>query len=357
VVIDVAVVAERVVGAEVLSAEIDGRRVVEYDPFLAGRDVERVTGVARLRGGGDASWSAIVKRTTGAGLRAARREAAAYLDGLTTLAPSALHSPALLGSDLGDDHVEIWLEELVDIYHGAWPAARFGLAAKHIAAWAARSCETPLPSGFDSEDAWAERHGQPHRVDEVLVQLDGFRSAPNSRELATWFDDPGFRRVEALIASTAGRIDRLATFRETLMHHDLVRSNLFATTGSGTAAIDWENVGRGPFGVELVPLVFGSVRRGEASGDDLAAIEGVVLSSYVDALRRLQGIDLGLEVRTAFRLAVGLRWHVVLGTMGVWLDPDRRRIRGSRPAEPREESLRHLVALCRRILATDPLIT
>ncbi|GAB2614911.1 phosphotransferase [Kribbella endophytica] len=354
-VIELAVVAERAIGAAVLEGEVDGRRVVEYDPFLAGRSVERVTGTARLRGGGETNWSAIVKRTTGAGLRAARREAAAYLDGLTTLAPGALQAPALLGADLGDDHVEIWLDELIDVHRGAWPVERFGLAAAHVAEWAVRSCETPLPLGFDSEDAWAERHGQPHRVDDVLARLDDLRSAPKSAELATRFGDPGFQRVEALITSTVERIERLATFRQTPLHHDLVRSNLFATAGSRTAAIDWENVGHGPFGVELVPLVFGSVRRGEASGDDLPAIEDLVLSSYVYTLQS-NGIDVGADVGTAFRLAVGLRWHVVLGTIEAWLDPNVRRIRGSRPSEPREESLSHLISLCHRILSTDPLI-
>jgi hypothetical protein len=44
-----------------------------------------------------------------------------------------------------------------------------------------------------------------------------------------------------------------------------VRSNLFALSDTSTVGINWENVGRGPLGVDLVPLVLGSVRRGEAA--------------------------------------------------------------------------------------------
>lgn len=353
--IDLVAVAGTALGERVAAAGIGSRTPIEYDPFLAGRVVERVTGSGRLPGGSEMSWSAIVKRTTGPGLRAARREASAYREGLTTLAPDALHAPALLGVDIGPDHVELWLEELTDDYRGAWPVERFGVAAGHIAQWAARSSRAPLPPGFDSEDAWAERHGQPHRIEEAVSRLQALRAAPASSEVATRLGDPGFRQVEALIASTVDRIDRLAGFDRTPLHHDLVRSNLFATGRPGTAAIDWENVGRGPFGVELVPLTFGSVRRGEASADDLSALERLVLSAYVNALHG-SGIDKESEVRTAYRLAAGLRWHVVLGTIATWLDPQATRIRGSRPTEPREESLRHLTELSRQILHADPLI-
>lgn len=354
--IDPVLVAEKALNEPVASSCIDKRIPIEYDPFLAGRLVDRVTGTACLRRGSRRPWSAIIKRTTGPGLRAARREAAAYLDGLTTLAPEALHAPSLLASDIGPDHVELWLEEVTDQYQGNWPVQRFGTAAAHIAQWAAQSSRTDMPPDFDSEDAWAERHGQPHRVEEALTQLQTLRTAaPGLSRLADDFRDPDFRKVEALIASTADRIQRLAGFQRTLMHHDLVRSNLFAIEGFGTAAIDWENVGNGPFGVELAPLVFGSVRRGEASADDLPAIEQLVLSAYTNALHR-NGIDKVDDSRTAYRLAVGLRWHVVLGTISAWLDPNASRIRGSRPTEPRAESLRHLTALSRQIIHTDPLI-
>jgi hypothetical protein len=347
---DPCAVAQAVHSRAIVSARITARTPIVYDPYLAGRLVERVTGIAETVDGDTVPWGAIVKRTTGVGLRAARRELAAYREGIAGPASAnGLRAPSLLGCNASKEHVELWLEVLADEYGGRWPTARFGLAARHIAAWDAATSKAPPIPGFDSEDAWAERHGQPHRLSQAVGELHDYRTGA-AAELMRLLDDPGFRRAQALITSTPTRIDRLAAFPQTFLHHDLVRSNLFALTASTTAAIDWENVGRGPLGVNLAPLVVGSVRRGEASADDLLALEHVVLSGYEDGLRHA-GIDDVDSVRTAYRLALGLRWHTVLGTISAWLDPTTIRIRGSLPGEPRAESLRHLVVLSRHLLA------
>jgi thiamine kinase-like enzyme len=222
------------------------------------------------------------------------------------------------------------------------------VAAGHIAVWDAAMMSAAAVAGFDSEDAWAERHGQPHRIAQVLSQLEELRLAKGAVELMDLLDDVGFRRTEELIAQTPSRIERLSVLPAGLVHHDLVRSNLFALSPGATAAIDWENVGMGPLGADLAPLVSGSVRRGEASGDQLPELEEVILDGYEAALRA-NGVD-PVNVRTAYRLAMGLRWHVVLGTITAWLDPTATGMRGSLPEEPRAESLRHLVALSRHLL-------
>ncbi len=349
--IDPVAVAEAALGRDVATATVISRTPINYDPYLPGRTVERIAGMADGDDGDRFAWSAVVKRTSGVDLRAARRELAAYRDGVADAGPrTGLRAPALLGWDAGPHHVELWLEALQDDHGGLWPTARFGAAARHIAAWDAQSNATSLPAGFDSEDAWAERHGQPHRVGEAIAELDELRRTSGSSEIAAVLHDPGLRRVHELIASTPARIDRLATFDQVPLHHDLVRSNLFALGGTSTAAIDWENVGRGPFGVDLAPLVVGSVRRGEASAEQLSAIERAVLADYVAGLRHAR-INREADVRAAYRLAVGLRWHVVLGTIGAWLDPTVLGMRGSRRDESRAEGLRHLVAVSRHILA------
>ena len=99
---------------------------------------------------------------------------------------------------------------------------------------------------------------------------------------------------------------------------------------------------------DLAPLVGGSVRRGEASADDLSELERRVLLSYEEALTAAGGDARG--VRRAYRLALGLRWHVVLGTAQAWLDPTITKMRGSRPGESRAEGLHHLVALSKHLL-------
>jgi len=350
--VDPMAVAAAALGVPVRDAHVVDRGEIAYDPYLAGRVVERARGIATLADAREATWTAVVKTTEGVGLRAARRELSVYRSELANAgraAGDALRGPALLAFDERAEHVEVWLEDLTDRYGGAWPVARFGEAAAHIAAWDAHAATVAIRAGFDSEDAWAERHGQPWRVDEVVAELDTFRRARGAEEAMAQLRDPGLRRLERLVASTSDRIARLAQFPVSMLHHDLVRSNLFAVADGGTAAIDWENVGRGPLGVDLAPLVIGSVRRGEASVDDLPAIEKVVLDRYVDRLRQA-GVEREHDVREAYRLALALRWHVVRGTVETWLDPTSWGMRGSRRDEPRAEGLRHLVGVSRHIL-------
>jgi len=339
---DLSVVAERALRRSVAAALVTDRKTVEYDPYLAGREVDQVRGLATTPAGETLEWSAIVKVTTGPGIRAARRELTAYRSGLAAAHQrSALRGPDLLGWVEEPDRIELWLEQLVDEHAGVWTPERFAIAAEHIGRWDAIAKE--VPAGFDSGDGWAEQHGQPHRLDEALAELDALHGKPPVPELdllgPDWYD-----ATRALIASTPERIARLATYPQTLMHHDLVRSNLFALSPGCTVAIDWEYVDRGPLGVDLAPLVIGSVRRGEASADDLPAIEAGVLTGYE------RGLATGDDIRTPYRLAVGLRWHVVLGTIRAALDPTSSGMRGSRRTEPRAEALHHLLGVSRHIL-------
>ena len=355
---DIRRAAEAALGRSVQTASIVSRTPISYDPYLPGRHVDRIVGVAETHDGMPTEWRAIAKRTEGPGVRAARRELNSYRMGITDAAGLPFRGPTLLAWNEEAEHVEIWLEQLDDEHGGLWDVDRFGIAARHIGTWVAATADRPIPDDFDSEDAWAERHGQPNRLDEATARLDALKRAPNAEGLADLLDDANFRRTQALIDSTPERIASLAAFPQTLLHHDLVRSNLFALSAGETAAIDWENVGRGPFGVDLAPLVIGSVRRGEASADDLPAIEEAVLGSYVAALRD-HGDDNEADVRAAYRLAIGLRWHVVLGAIGSWLDPTSWGMRGSRRDEPRDDALGHLVKLTRHIidlgLADDPM--
>src|SRR4051812_7173102 len=98
--VDPVAVAEAATGRRVVTADVGARIPIAYDPYLPGRVVERITGMATLRDSGPAEWAAVVKRTTGPGLQAARRELGAYRIGLADPEPvGGLRAPALLASD------------------------------------------------------------------------------------------------------------------------------------------------------------------------------------------------------------------------------------------------------------------
>jgi len=347
--IDVTAVAAAALREPVVRATVTGRTAIVYDPFVHGRSVDRLVGDAIVRSGSTLPWTAIVKGSKGPSLRAGLRELAAYRAGVApSSAASGLRAPALLGSSRGEDDVEVWLEAIEDDHGGSWSIEQFERSAEDIGLWDADPGR-PDPADLDWEDAWAERHGQPELVDVAGSEARALASMNRAEELMSLLDDHEFARTQALIRSTGGRIQQLAGYAGTVLHHDLVRSNLFAVGPHTTVAIDWENIGHGPLGVDLAPLVVGSVRRGEASSDDLPALESAVLTGYLRGLR-VAGLDREEDIRTCYRLAVGLRWHVVLGTIRTWLDPGAPAVRGSRPDEPRAEALRHLVAVARYIL-------
>jgi hypothetical protein len=349
--VDLAAVAAAALGRPVVAAEIVRREPLDYDPFVGGRSVERVTGRAVVGGATPAapvSWAAIVKRTRGDDLAAARRELRAYQEGIARRTGPGMAAPALLGAEDGEAGVALWLEEVRDEFGGVWPIERFAIAASDMASWDA-AMRAVRADGPWLEQAWAERHGQPNRIGEVLAMLSAIGARPEAAAAALAIGDPGLRRTASMISSTPERIRRLRAFPSSLLHHDLVRSNLFAVPNGRTVAIDWEVIGPGPLGVDLAPLVGGSVRRGEASADDMQELERVVLAAYISTLSTM-GIREAAAVRAAYRLALGLRWHVVLGTLTAFLDRAVTGIRGSRPTEPRHEALRHMAILSRHLL-------
>ena len=125
--VDLAAVAARAVGVPVRSAQVVQEAPIAYDPFIPGRTVSWVTGLAETDAAGSRSWAAVVKRREGPDLGAARRELDAYRLGLGRES-DALRAPALLASSAGEDHVELWLEEVADEFGGSWPLPRFAVA-------------------------------------------------------------------------------------------------------------------------------------------------------------------------------------------------------------------------------------
>ena len=168
--VDLAAIAAAALRRPVASAEIVRREPLAYDPFVGGRSVERVTGRAVVGGSStDArvAWTAIVKRTRGKDLVAARREHWAYTQGIAGSSGPGMAAPALLGSEDGDDGVALWLEEVHDEHGGAWPLERFATAAADIAAWDVADARCagggvvararPGPSATGSRIAWTRR--------------------------------------------------------------------------------------------------------------------------------------------------------------------------------------------------------
>lgn len=353
-----------------------GRVPIAYDPYLPGRSVERVTGVAHTRAG-EAPWAAIVKITAApaadtdpeiaARMRtartAARRELDAYRSGLLVTSAAPFRGPRLLAASASAEPgvpIELWLEDIVDEMPGHWPPERFVIAARHLGAFNGSHPVTDFQAMPSLHWDWRSHHAQPAFVARALDELAELATGADGRLIQAL--GPRFiARTRRLIETAPQTIAALEARPVILCHHDAVRSNLLTChTPAGdvqTVAIDWEYAGAGPPGADLAPLVIGSVRRGEADARDLSMMEAAAMRAFVSALHDAGDATPAAFVERAYAGAVALRWHVVLGAARAVAGAST--VKRHRAAdETPSEALDQAVLLARHILDTaEPLLS
>ncbi|MEJ2089509.1 MAG: phosphotransferase [Gammaproteobacteria bacterium] len=214
--------------------------------------------------------------------------------------------------DFHDTCFGLWLEDLEDEFPGAWPVARFSLAARHLGRLAASPIATDdqpwllhrnigkavisrRPEILTDEKVW-----QRGRVRELLP--DG--TARRARR--QWQDREQFRTS----------VQQLPV---TLCHNDAHAGNLFSVAGSegasSTVAIDWELFGTGPLGADITYLIVASLRRGLVPIVEADALEASVLSGYLEGLSE-GGFDVDEAVfRKGYHAQIALRLGLIPQTL------------------------------------------
>ncbi|RIJ44297.1 hypothetical protein DZG00_16025, partial [Clavibacter lycopersici] len=158
-------------------------------------------------------------------------------------------------------------------------------------------------------------------------------------------------RIPAAARLLAGQ-DRvraaLETLPTTLCHHDATGANVFRDA-TGIVLIDWESVGPGPVGADLASLLCSSVRRGDASAADVAAVRDDAVDRYARGIRSA-GSDVPTDVvRLGLDASTALRWKLAADLVAA-LDAGSAPRRGSLPDEPAESAAAELVALLDLVL-------
>ncbi|MGN6200372.1 phosphotransferase [Humibacter sp.] len=338
--------------ASALGCGIDGldgvhREELEYDAFLAHREVYRLRGRA-LVDGKRVPWSLIEKTTEGPLLAEPYlldngvREFDAYASGLLDDLAPAVRAPRLHGSTAGEDgRLTLLLEEVV--HDGTRPldseslliaAHDLGTLAGH---WLGRVPDEPwLFTG------WIDRHSQPQAMDAGRATL----STQHPPMVARLGDRlPAARRLIDAQPRVRGILEALP---HTLCHHDAVGANVFVASGE-TVLIDWESVGPGPVGADLASLLFSSVRRGDAMASIVTEVLDDAVEAYWHGAREEdRSITLG-EVRLGLDASTALRWKL-LADLAHAIEHDGSIRRGSLPEEPREQAMDDLLALADLLL-------
>jgi hypothetical protein len=295
------------------------------------------TGVFRFAGrgqerGATTPWSLILKiidPAAQADPQRGRREWLAYQSGLLKHLAGNLSAPrCFAASEQADGQLWLWLEEVQEEVGPQWPLERYALAARHLGQFnGAYLLDKPLPN-----EAWLRRK------DWLRNALT--HNAPAVAQLRTVAAHPRVRRIYPaailaglfqLWAEREPLLDALECLPLTLCHHDGHRRNLFAQRGNDgqeqTVVIDWDLVGLGTVGQDLVPLVQISLLAFEVEHTQAQQLDALVFASYLVGLQDAgwrgdaQAARFGYAASSALYLGLGLTTM----TLDLLLASDERR--------------------------------
>ena len=157
-------VASAAVGSVVTGVSDIERAPLDYDAFLAGRSLTRISGTA-IVDGMPVPWAVVEKVTERPGVASAYlydnglREFRAYESGiLADLAPGLSAPGAYRCEEAEDGRRTLWLEDLGS--RQRWTSDRYLVAARHLGRLAGRWLDrTPDHPWLFRE--WIDRHSQP----------------------------------------------------------------------------------------------------------------------------------------------------------------------------------------------------
>lgn len=326
---------------------------IATDLYLAGRTLVRCSGTA-LTGGAVVPWSLVLKIVrrplSAVGGTHWDREARAYRSGLLADLPGGLAAPRCLAADTGvDGAIWLWLEDVVDRYGGRWPLAQYGRAARHLGRFnGAYLIGCPLPDYPWLVQCWTERHSEPAKIPEGLVEIEALADDARVRRA---FPAPLLTAMPRLLRDQPLLVALLERLPATLCHHDAARANLLARrTGRTleTVAIDWESLGVGALGAEIATLVCGTIRRGDYPAGRVAALDRVVFAGYLRGLRDAGWLGDPALARFGYVAAVALRWFLLPDTLRVL--SGRARANRGRAQESEVRAVQQLVLLSQFVL-------
>jgi hypothetical protein len=345
---DLVPAVEAALGHPVHALEHVRRESIDYDAFLAHRQVARIRGTA-VTGGGRQEWSLIEKTTAGPALavpyltKNAVRELRAYTSGLLDDLGAHVLAPRVYDASVGEDGaIVLRLEEVRHDGRRPLDAETLLEAARDLGGLAAQ-WHGRVPADPWLFDGWIDRHSQPEAMRDGLSVLR--RRHPSA--VARLGDR--LRAGERLIAEQPRVRELLQNLPQTLCHHDAVGANVFRSR-AGTVLIDWESVGPGAVGADLASLLFSSVRRGDARASVVVPLLDEAVGAYTAAVRQRDASLSAATVRLGFDAAVVLRWKLI-ADVARGLERGEPARRGSLPDEPPETATAELVKLCDVLLS------
>lgn len=294
-------------------------------PFSGGFATGTVGGYGTYKVSGTAGtrpWSLVLKvlgRIVGAGSDDPRewnywkREILVYQSGLLDDLPTGIAAPRCFGvvSHPGDEYW-IWLEHVAAAPQ-TWDIAHHALAARHLGQFnGAYLTGRPVP-----DRPWFTRGRVRNWLDLSRYILDDLPAHLAGRTRRHWLTPRTAEAVSTLWRNQEPVLAALDALPRTLCHHDAFPRNLFVGATS-TTAIDWQIMGTGAVGEEIVPLICVSVQLMHMPVAEMVELEGAVFAAYLEGLRATGWHGDERDVRLGYAAAASLFGGV--STVGMWPD-------------------------------------
>jgi hypothetical protein len=282
---------------------------------VGGRGTFRFSGAA-----GEASWSLILKvlgRVNGTGSDNPhewnywKREILAYQSGLLDDLPGGVRAPRCFGVvEHPDAEYWIWLEDAGTASH-TWDMAHYARAARDLGRFnGAYLTGHPLP-----DRPWFTRGRVRNWLDLSRPVLDDLPAHLAGRTRRHWLTPRTAEAVGTLWRAREPILAALDRLPRCLCHHDAFSRNLFVGE-QGTTAIDWQIMGTGAVGEEIMPLICVSVQFMHLPAAEMASLEATVFAAYLEGLRDAGWRGEERDVRLGYAASAAL-WGGV-STIGMW---------------------------------------
>ena len=231
-----------------------------------------------------------------------KREPLVYRSGFLDKLPEGLVAPTCYAvEELPGNIARLWLEEIRDMYHGAWSLQRYSLGARHLGRlngrYSTKSSYVEYP--------WLGKGTNRQWLQEVLsgeLQWD-------HPLMLRRYPDPDTNPFVQLVLQNERFLARLDLLPQTLSHGDTYPTNFMSRIGregkEQTVALDWALLGLQPLGDDLGQFVYGAINN--LKGASQVEIVNNLFEAYVQGLQD-EGCDLDGElVRYSFVVSGALR--------------------------------------------------
>jgi hypothetical protein len=218
----------------------------------------------------------------------------------------------------------IWLEDLHDRYHGAWPIEHFAKTAYHLGIFNGQYLvNKPVPEGNN-----IARHALRCSSGYYIEEFNRYRDPSVWKHplIRRAYPKPVIETLDRLAADREKFLDVLESLPQTFCHLDAWHGNMAAVLNAdrteSTVLFDWALAGYGAPGEEIGHLIWVALLEFQVDFQDAARLESEVFNHYLQGLEDAGWQPDPTQVRCAYLINSILQFGFALEAVDHALDED-----------------------------------